>query len=517
MVKELRVIRQRSRTAQVFAVLAVSALLITACGDYNKGYNEGMRDALSIRAAMSGGQGAVAPGAQVPGAEQGSVPGAASAGDYGSAGGLGSTGSSSDGASASGDTGSSAGSSGGTAGSSAGSAGGTEAADASGAAQQGITDSEIKLGMINMHGMAMGNVLADPQARGMEATAAAINDQGGIHGRKITMVNCDDGPGEASRTKACVRKLHDQDKIFALSTVLSWGSAAIHSDLKRMKLPLIGAWAYSYTEWLNPWMFPTHMSMLNEAKANAHWAAKQINPDTYGLVCLTSPDMQQSCDNVEKILTGKYGKEMVERADVDLNERSMSGPVLAMRNANPDHIIHYVINPATMVKFMNEAAQQQYYPPKGISGNHLATEVLGDFFGQWPAGRYWTNTTYKLWGTEFMATMNKYTGGNDGENHHIVQAGYVGVNIFAEAMKKVGPNPTREKLVNVFNSKAWYADKSLDQSFLWSGNGREGMNEHGNRREFMYFYESTNTKSNPNGTPNGFKPAEQFEIWAKDA
>ena len=90
----------------------------------------------------------------------------------------------------------------------------------------------------------------------------------------------------------------------------------------------------------------------------------------------------------------------------------MSAYVLAMRAANPEHIIHYVINPATMAKFMVEAAQQGYYPPKGISGNHLAAEVLGSLFGKWPVGRYWTNTTYKLWGPEFMATMNKYARAN---------------------------------------------------------------------------------------------------------
>jgi hypothetical protein len=116
--------------------------------------------------------------------------------------------------------------------------------------------------------------------------------------------------------------------------------------------------------------------------------------------------------------------------------------VLAFRAANPEHIIHYVINPATMAKFMVEAAQQGYYPPLGISGNHLGAEVLGSIFGKWPAGRYWTNTTYKLWGTEFMATMDKYARGNRGTNHHIVQAGYMAANIFAEAAKAVGPDLT---------------------------------------------------------------------------
>ena len=123
--------------------------------------------------------------------------------------------------------------------------------------------------------------------------------------------------------------------------------------------------------------------------------------------------MQLACNEVQKILDAS-GAKLVKKADVSISETSMSSHVLAMRAANPEHIIHYVINPATIGKFMVEAAQQGYYPPKGISGNHLAAEVLGSLFGKWPAGRYWTNTTYKLWGPEFMATMNKYARGNRG-------------------------------------------------------------------------------------------------------
>jgi hypothetical protein len=208
---------------------------------------------------------------------------------------------------------------------------------------------------------------------------------------------------------------------------------------------------------------------------------------------------------------------MVKRADVSISETSMSSYILAMRAANPDHIIHYVINPSTMAKFMVEAAQQGYYPPKGISGNHLAAEVLGSLFGKWPTGRYWTNTTYKLWGPEFMATMNKYARGNSGTNHHIVQAGYAAINIFAQAAKVVGPNLTRERLMaQLANGTVWVTDAALDQKFSWAPAERLSPEQIksgaltdqslANGREFMYRYDSTNTVSNPNGSPNGFVP-----------
>jgi ABC-type branched-subunit amino acid transport system substrate-binding protein len=243
-----------------------------------------------------------------------------------------------------------------------------------------------------------------------------------------------------------------------------------------------------------------------------HWAANTIKPKTYGLICLTSPEMQLACNQVSQIMDAT-GAKMVKRADVSISETSMSAYVLALRAANPDHIIHYVINPATIAKFMVEAAQQGHYPPLGISGNHMATELMGSLFGKWPVGRYWTNTTYKLWGPEYMALMLKYARGNRGTNHHIAQAGYVAVNIFALAAKEVGPNLTRDRLMaQLDNGTVWYSDSSLDQRFSYVSSERSGDNwshDNGQGREFIYKYTNINTISNPGGSPSGFTPDEK--------
>jgi ABC-type branched-subunit amino acid transport system substrate-binding protein len=391
------------------------------------------------------------------------------------------------------------------------------AAQKDGITDVGVTKDSIKMGTVTMHGMALGNVLATPLVNGVRATFASINDRGGVLGRRLSLVDCDDGPGEVSRSKACIKKLVTQDKVFAFLGYSSWASASVHSDLAQYRIPAIGTWAYSQTEWQDSYMFPTHMSMIHEAMAGAQWVKNVIKPKTYGLVCLASPEMQLSCNEVEKILDAS-GAKMVKKVDVGISETSMSAQILAMRAANPDHIIHYVINPATMVKFMVEAAQQGYYPPKGISGNHLAAEVLGSLFGNHPVNRYWTNTTYKLWGPEFMAVMNKYARGNKGLNHHIVQASYTGALIFERAAKAVGPNLTRERLMaQLGNGDVYEADASLDQRFAWTPTERYGQNwnpDYGQGREYMYKYTSSNTVSNPDGTPSGFEPdPDQFVIY----
>ncbi len=391
------------------------------------------------------------------------------------------------------------------------------AAEKNGITDVGVTKDSIKMGTVTMHGIALGNVLATPLVNGVKATFASINDRGGVLGRRLSLVDCDDGPGEVSRSKACIKKLVNQDKVFALLGYSSWASASVHSDLAQYRIPAVGTWAYSQTEWQDSYMFPTHMSMIHEAMAGAQWVKNVIKPKTYGLVCLSSPEMQLSCQQVQKILDAS-GAKMVKKLDVGISETSMSAQILSMRAANPEHIVHYVINPATMVKFMVEAAQQGYYPTKGISGNHLAAEVLGSLFGSHPVNRYWTNTTYKLWGPEFMAVMNKYARGNKGLNHHIVQASYVGTLIFEAAAKAVGPNLTRERLMaQLGNGDVYAADASLDQRFSWTPAERYGQNwdpEKGQGREYMYKYTSTNTVSDPNGTPSGFEPdPDQFVIY----
>jgi ABC-type branched-subunit amino acid transport system substrate-binding protein len=381
----------------------------------------------------------------------------------------------------------------------------------------GVTKDSIHLGTINMHGVALGNVFVKQLANGIVGTLESINDRGGVLGRRLSVTDCDDGTGEVSRTKACIKKLVVVDKVFALLSVSSWGSASIHDDLKQYQLPAFGQWAYSQTEWQDPFMFPTHMSMVHEAMAGANWVRNVIHPKTYGLICLTSPEMQLACGQVQKVLDAS-GAKLVKKADVSISETSMSAFVLAMRAANPDHVIHYVINPATAAKFVVEAAQQGYWPPMGMSGNHLAAEVLGSIFGNWPAGRYWTNTTYKLWGPEFMATMNKYARGNAGANHHIVQAAYVGAMIFERTAKAVGPNLTRQRMMAVWgNGQVFNADASLDQRFSYRPSERAGDNwshDMGQGREFMYKYTSSNTRANPDGSANGFEPdPNQFVIY----
>src|SRR5204863_3645610 len=134
----------------------------------------------------------------------------------------------------------------------------------------------------------------------------------------LSLSDCDDGAGDTSRAKSCIKKLVENDRVFSLIGGIDWATASIHDDLKHHKLPYVGAWAYSQTEWQDPYMFPTHMSMIHEAMAGAHWVANVVKPKTYGLLCLTSPEMQLSCNQVQKILA-PTGAKLVKKVDVAIS------------------------------------------------------------------------------------------------------------------------------------------------------------------------------------------------------
>ena len=82
----------------------------------------------------------------------------------------------------------------------------------------GVTDTSIKIGSF----MALSGPVAAvgvPVKKGMEAYIKYVNEQGGVHGRKIELLIEDDQFNPANAL-AAVKKLVEQDKVFAISPSL---------------------------------------------------------------------------------------------------------------------------------------------------------------------------------------------------------------------------------------------------------------------------------------------------------
>jgi branched-chain amino acid transport system substrate-binding protein len=123
----------------------------------------------------------------------------------------------------------------GSAGGSAGGAGGP----GNTASDQGVTATSIRVGNITAIGGAFGPEAFQVSLRGVRVFFQAINDRGGINGRKLSLSTCDDRE-DGSQDLACAIRLNEQDKVFALLANNSDATARSASYEYKNNIPDIG-------------------------------------------------------------------------------------------------------------------------------------------------------------------------------------------------------------------------------------------------------------------------------------
>ena len=105
-------------------------------------------------------------------------------------------------------------------------------------AETGVTDAEIRIGMVNAQtGPASG--LGKGMRTGADAVFKEVN-AGGVQGRKVTLLVGDDGY-EPNKTVDETLKMIDEAKMFSLFGFVGTPAAnAVIPIVKEMKVPLVG-------------------------------------------------------------------------------------------------------------------------------------------------------------------------------------------------------------------------------------------------------------------------------------
>ena len=80
----------------------------------------------------------------------------------------------------------------------------------------GVTATSIKVGMIDSVGSLLGPDTFSGPMYGAQAFFKALNASGGVNGRQIVVVPCDDH-GFGGSDVTCAHKLIDEDKVFAFA------------------------------------------------------------------------------------------------------------------------------------------------------------------------------------------------------------------------------------------------------------------------------------------------------------
>jgi ABC-type branched-subunit amino acid transport system substrate-binding protein len=221
-------------------------------------------------------------------------------------------------------------------------------------AETGVTDTEVKLGMVNAQsGPAQG--LGKGMLAGAKAVFDEVNAKGGVHGRKVKLVVGDDGY-EPEKAIEATLKMIEEEKVFSLFGYVGTPTAnAVIPIVKEMKVPLVGLFTGAMTlrQPVTREIFNVRASYDDEAEAlvekfTGEMRAKRIavfyQDDGFGLAVLSG---------TEKALK-RRGMEVAAKATFQRNTVAVKAGLAAMLAANPDAIV--MVGPYTPIAaFIKEA------------------------------------------------------------------------------------------------------------------------------------------------------------------
>ncbi|MGZ2749516.1 ABC transporter substrate-binding protein [Burkholderia stagnalis] len=184
------------------------------------------------------------------------------------------------------------------------------------AAEPGVSDDAIRLGMVNAQTGAAGG-LGHELRIGAQAVFDDVNARGGVHGRKIDLV-VDDDRYEPDRTIDGTLEMIEQRNVFALfGYVGTPTTTAVLPIVKDAGIPLVGAFtgAMALRKPVIPEVFNIRASYEDETRALvdhfiAHDGAKRFavfyQDDGFGLAVLAGTRLALQRHGLDVVATGTF-------------------------------------------------------------------------------------------------------------------------------------------------------------------------------------------------------------------
>jgi branched-chain amino acid transport system substrate-binding protein len=177
----------------------------------------------------------------------------------------------------------------------------------------GASDTEIKIGNI----VPYTGVFSEYGANGRAEAAyfQMINDQGGIHGRKITFISLDSGPDAANPLPLAQMLVENQQVLLMFGTWGAPANLAIRSYLNEKKVPQLFV-ADTDAAMDDPAHFPWTMGFQPDKRTEGAAYAKYIlqnRPDAkIAILCGNAPTDQEWVEGMHAALGGTTAKMIVK-------------------------------------------------------------------------------------------------------------------------------------------------------------------------------------------------------------
>ncbi|MFP5224835.1 MAG: ABC transporter substrate-binding protein [Actinomycetota bacterium] len=345
-----------------------------------------------------------------------------------------------------------------------------------GATDVGVTASEIKLASTVVQSGPGSSFLGDSPT-GMSAVVRKINSQGGICGRLLKLQLVDDG-WDAARGLGFI-KTFIAEKNFALPVVPSSEglTAAISAgEIRKAGIPVIGTDGMLKQQYEDPWVWPVATATVSTMRIIAKHAYSK-GARCFGIVWDTrykfgKEGEQAFVEFVKKLPGAKVcGNQGIlpARASYSSEIQSFNSSCSGKCDA-----VALLLEPQTALTWINGR------PEMGdiTSGAQpLFNETFARNCGEKCSGMLvWTGYNPPIGALESRPGVREYV--NDVRSvsptvdvkNQFLEGAYLGMTVFVEALKAVGPELTRARLAAVMNSKTFQHD--IAQKLSWTTGNR---------------------------------------------
>ncbi len=204
----------------------------------------------------------------------------------------------------------------------------------------GVTATEIKLGhTIPYSGPASAYGVI---GRGHAAFFKMINEQGGIAGRKITLISLDDGYSPP-KTVEQVRRLVEQDEVaFMFSPLGTPNNTAIQKYLNQKKIPQLFV-ATGADKWGNykdfPWTMGWQPSYRTEAQIYAKYLRAQKPGGRMAVLYQNDDFGKDYLIGLKDALGAEYAKMVIKEASYEVTDATIDSQAVALKDSGADVLL----------------------------------------------------------------------------------------------------------------------------------------------------------------------------------
>jgi branched-chain amino acid transport system substrate-binding protein len=369
------------------------------------------------------------------------------------------------------------------------------------ATDTGVTATSIKLGHIGIYSGPVGS-FGQNLSYACRAGLQAINDAGGINGRKLDVQVRDDG-WDATKGSNAVRDLVERSKVFALACSQSVPTNdAVTPYLDQQKVPNVGSDGWGEAQYAGAWSFPVGASGELEGEHLAEYQYKVQGVRSVGIIHFNNTTGTAYRDAYKRAFEALGGKVLVTQA-ANFDDPGTTTFIAQCRTKNVDAITS-MIDPGIFARMIREAAAQAYKPKFGYSGGAaLYFQATPKFAGPTSEGTITTvdwipddptgPAAHASGFSAYKNTVEKYYPHIDHSNW--TKAAYVGSVLLGDTLKKLGLNVTREGIKDELD-KTTNFNSGLGPKLSWSpGHHRSNsttylvqLQKSGNQLVWKYLY-----------------------------